>query len=65
MTVNELTASATAVVTAVAPSCAAMVAFLSMFGLMSSRWTKSCKCKKKYGLHKHNINKLLHGMSSN
>jgi hypothetical protein len=46
MTVNKLTASATAVVIAVAPSCAAMVAFLSMLGLMSRRWTKSYKHKK-------------------
>ena len=40
-TANELTASATAVVTAVALSCAAMVAFFSMFGLISRHWTKS------------------------
>ena len=33
----KLTASATAVVTAVAPSCAAKVAFLIILGLMSSR----------------------------
>ena len=49
--INGLTASATAAVTAVAPSCAAMVAFLSMFGLISSRWTKSYK----YTWHKHKV----------